>query len=370
MAKITLDAVSKSYDKRAVLQDLTLTVDHGECFTLLGPSGCGKTVLLRLIAGFEIPDDGLIHIGDDLVAKAGEASIPPDRRDLGVVFQDYAVWPHMTVFQNVSYPLKLAKAPQEELEKKTRHAIGLVNMLGLEERLPSELSGGQQQRVALARALVAQPSIMLLDEPLSNLDANLREEMRFEIKELQHKLDITVFYVTHDQEIALAISDRMAIMDKKGKIRQIGTPVEIYEKPADMFVFNFVGVANFISVNKQGNTLCTGTGSQAIPWEMPEDIASTTMNWIAGCRPSDVIIARPASAATEGKYLRGVIKRASFLGAMMDYLVEIDGAHLRTALETHYAVSNDLLFKEGEECAITFHNLHWFDAAHMSEITE
>ena len=240
-------------------------------------------------------------------------------------------------------------------------------MQGLAERLPSELSGGQQQRVALARALVAQPSIMLLDEPLSNLDANLREEMRFEIKELQHKLDITVFYVTHDQEIALAISDRMAIIDKKGKIRQIGTPVEIYEKPADMFVFNFVGVANFISVNKQGGALCAGTGSQVVPWEMPEDIASATMNWIAGCRPSDVIIARPVS---KGKYLRGIIKRASFLGAMMDYLVEIDGAHLRTALETHYAISNDLLFKEGDECAITFHNLHWFDAAHMSEITE
>ncbi|GHU05422.1 iron ABC transporter ATP-binding protein [Betaproteobacteria bacterium] len=375
MAKITLNAVSKSYDKRAVLQDLTLTVDHGECFTLLGPSGCGKTVLLRLIAGFETPDAGVIHIGDDMVAKAGEASIPPDRRDLGVVFQDYAVWPHMSVFQNVSYPLKLAKAPPAELEEKTRKAVALVNMQGLEERLPSELSGGQQQRVALARALVAQPSIMLLDEPLSNLDANLREEMRFEIKELQHKLDITVFYVTHDQEIALAISDRMAIMDKKGKIRQIGTPVEIYEKPADLFVFNFVGVANFITVNKQGNTLYAGTGAQAIPWEMPEDIASATMNWIAGCRPSDVIIARPASvdkSADKGadKYLRGVIKRASFLGAMMDYLVEIDGAHLRTALETHYAISNDLLFKEGDECAITFHNLHWFDAAHMSEITE
>jgi len=364
MATITLNKISKGYNGHAVFNELSLTVDHGECFTLLGPSGCGKTVLLRLIAGFETPDAGSISIGDTTVADADGADIPPDRRDLGVVFQDYAVWPHMTVFQNVSYPLKLAKVPDAKLNEQTMRAISLVNMLGLEKRLPSELSGGQQQRVALARALVARPSIMLLDEPLSNLDANLREEMRFEIKELQHKLDITVFYVTHDQEIALAISDRMAIMDMKGKIRQIGTPTEIYEKPADLFVFNFMGVANFIPVNGKAGMLCAGTGTQVMPWAMPTGKAD---EWVAGCRPSDVIITRPTA---EEKKLRGIVRRASFLGAMMDYLVEIDGAHLRTEMETHRAVTNDLIFKEGEACDVIFHNLHWFDARHMAEVTE
>ncbi|MDL2209185.1 ABC transporter ATP-binding protein [Desulfovibrio sp. OttesenSCG-928-O18] len=364
MATITLDKVSKAYDRNVVLNELSLTVDHGECFTLLGPSGCGKTVLLRLIAGFETPDAGAIRIGDTTVADASGESIPPDRRDLGVVFQDYAVWPHMTVFQNVSYPLKLAKVPEADLTEQTMRAISLVNMTGLDKRLPSELSGGQQQRVALARALVARPSIMLLDEPLSNLDANLREEMRFEIKELQHKLDITVFYVTHDQEIALAISDRMAIMDMKGQIRQIGTPTEIYEKPADLFVFNFMGVANFIAVNGKADMLCAGSGTQVMPWQMPTGEAE---EWVAGCRPSDVIITRPTA---EGKKLRGIVRRASFLGAMMDYLVEIDGAYLRTELETHHAVTNGLIFKEGEACDISFHNLHWFDAKQMAEVTE
>lgn len=365
MATIHLDGVSKAYDKHTVFSGLSLTVEHGECFTLLGPSGCGKTVLMRLIAGFETPGAGTIAIGDTKVADASGESVPPDRRDLGVVFQDYAVWPHMTVFQNVSYPLKLAKMPQDALTEQTMRAIALVNMEGLEKRLPSELSGGQQQRVALARALVARPSIMLLDEPLSNLDANLREEMRFEIKELQHKLDITVFYVTHDQEIALAISDRMAIMDMNGKIRQIGPPAEIYEKPVDMFVFNFMGVANFIRVNAEGGILRAGTGAQPVPWPMPDGSAE---EWIAGCRPSDVIISRPGTTAEPA--LRGVIKRASFLGAMMDYLVDIDGAHLRTELETHRAIADNLVFQEGEECRIRFHNLHWFDAKHMAEVTE
>ncbi len=362
MATIHLEGVGKRYNKHTVLQDLTLTVKHGECFTLLGPSGCGKTVLLRLIAGFETPDAGTIRIGDDLVADASGGSVPPDQRDLGVVFQDYAVWPHMTVAANVGYPLKLARTPSEQLRERVMETVDLVNMRGLENRLPSELSGGQQQRVALARALVAKPSLMLLDEPLSNLDANLREEMRFEIKELQHKLDITVLYVTHDQEIALAISDRMAIMDKNGKIRQIGTPIEIYEHPADLFVFSFMGVANFLPVRAEGDGWLVGEGKQKVPWQGPEGDAAS---WVAAFRPSDAVITRPKAG---GEGLRGIVKRASFLGAMTDYLVEIDGAHLRTELETLHATSSDLMFTEGEECCVSFRNLHWFDAASMAEV--
>jgi iron(III) transport system ATP-binding protein len=365
MATIHLEGVGKKYDKHTVLQDLSLTVKHGECFTLLGPSGCGKTVLLRLIAGFETPDAGFIRIGDEVVADAAGDSVPPDQRDLGVVFQDYAVWPHMTVAANVGYPLKLAKVPATQMRERVMETIGLVNMRGLENRLPSELSGGQQQRVALARALVAKPSLMLLDEPLSNLDANLREEMRFEIKELQHKLDITVLYVTHDQEIALAISDRMGIMDKNGRLRQIGTPLEIYERPADLFIFNFMGVANFLPVRANGSDWLVGEGGQKIPWQGPEGDAAS---WVAAFRPSDALITRPSGPVTGADYLRGIVRRASFLGAMTDYLVEIDGAHLRTELETLYAMNHGLMFTEGEECCVSFRNLHWFDAASMTEV--
>lgn len=365
MATINLDSVSKAYGKNQIFRNLSLTLEHGECFTLLGPSGCGKTVLMRLLAGFEQPDSGAISIGNEVVARPGAAQVPPDRRDIGVVFQDYAVWPHMSVFQNVSYPLKIAKTDKDELKARTLAAIEMVNMKGLENRLPSELSGGQQQRVALARALVAQPSIMLLDEPLTNLDANLREEMRFEIKELQRKLDITVFYVTHDQEIALAISDRMAIMDSKGQIRQIGAPEDIYEKPQDLFVFNFMGVANFLDVNEQNGLLCAGNGSQVVPWPMPKGAAQ---GWVGACRPSDVIMARPNADNAPKNGMTGIVRRASFLGPMMDYLVEIDGASLRVETPTHIAVENQSVFREGESCLIGFKDLHWFDEKQRAEV--
>ena len=360
MATIEFEGIAKSYGQNTILDELSLSIRHGECFTLFGPSGCGKTVLLRLIAGFETPDRGIIRIGDSVVADAGSGrNISPDSRGLGVVFQDYAVWPHMSVFDNVAYPLKLAKKSPQEISDRVMHTIELVNMPGLEKRLPSELSGGQQQRVALARALVANPSLMLLDEPLSNLDANLREEMRFEIKELQRKLDITVLYVTHDQEIALAISDRMAIMDTRGKIRQIGSPWDIFEQPSDPFVFNFMGVANFVRVRREGENYLVGTGMQQIPWEKP---VGDTEDWVAGFRPSDVRI------APEGPGLRGMVRRASFLGSMMDYLVEIDGTSLRTSIETHEALAKGLMFKDGDACVISFRALHWFDARSLTEV--
>ena len=365
MAAIHIDAVSKAYGSRQVLRELSLEIRHGECFTLLGPSGCGKTVLLRLIAGFDLPDAGSIRIGDRLVSDAASRSgLPPDKRDLGVVFQDYAVWPHMSVFDNVAYPLKLAEIDKKALRERVMDSIDMVNMRGLEQRMPSELSGGQQQRVALARALAAKPSLLLLDEPLSNLDAHLREEMRFEIKALQHKLGITVLYVTHDQEIALAISDRMAVLDAKGAIRQVGAPWEIFERPVDSFVFKFMGVANFVPVRYEASRYYVGKGKQAVPWRTtPTD---HHREWLAAFRPSDVRISRLNESAP-GDALLGVIRRASFLGAMMDYLVEIDGALLRTALETHEAITRGLIFQEGESCAVTLRNLHWFDAQNAAE---
>ena len=357
-----MENVSKGYPGHPVLQNLSLTLEKGECFTLLGPSGSGKTVLLRLLAGFESADAGKIYIGDTLVNDPeARIAVPPENRGLGVVFQDYAVWPHMTVFENVAYPLKIAKRPKDEIHERVMRMIDIVGMNGLDKRLPSELSGGQQQRVALARALVADPALLLLDEPLSNLDANLREEMRFEIKELQKKLGVTVLYVTHDQEIGLAISDRVAIMNAEGAIQQIGTPWEIFEKPVNPFVFNFMGIANFIDVRRDGGAFLVGNGSQPMPWETP---AGDATEWVAAFRPSDVRIAHG------GDGLHGVIRRANFLGAMMDYLIEIDGTHLRTSLETHHAIAQDLMFNAGDECSLSFLSLHWFEKEALKGVLE
>ena len=362
MEIIRIEGIAKSYGDHQVHKDLSLSIEKGECFTLLGPSGCGKTVLLRLIAGFETPDAGRISIDNTVVSDpAAGIYIPPDSRGLGVVFQDYAVWPHMSVFENVAYPLKIAKRPKDEIRNRVMESIEMVGMTGLDRRLPSELSGGQQQRVALARALVANSSLMLLDEPLTNLDANLREEMRFEIKELQRKLNITVLYVTHDQEVALAISDRLAIMDDAGRIRQTGNPWEIFERPADPFIFNFMGIANFMPVRRAGESYLVGSGEQRIPWEAPQGDAA---EWVAGFRPSDVQI------APQGPGLRGAIRRASFLGAMIDYLIEVDGAHLRTSIETHEAVAKGLMFKEDDSCSISFRDLLWFNAQSLKEVVK
>ena len=362
MEIIRIEGIAKSYGDHQVHKDLSLSIEKGECFTLLGPSGCGKTVLLRLIAGFETPDAGRISIDNTVVSDpAAGIYIPPDSRGLGVVFQDYAVWPHMSVFETVAYPLKIAKRPKDEIRNRVMESIEMVGMTGLDRRLPSELSGGQQQRVALARALVANSSLMLLDEPLTNLDANLREEMRFEIKELQRKLNITVLYVTHDQEVALAISDRLAIMDDAGRIRQTGNPWEIFERPADPFIFNFMGIANFMPVRRAGESYLVGSGEQRIPWEAPQGDAA---EWVAGFRPSDVQI------APQGPGLRGTIRRASFLGAMIDYLIEVDGAHLRTSIETHEAVAKGLMFKEDDSCSISFRDLLWFNAQSLKEVVK
>ena len=353
MASIEIKGISKQYAGRTILSDLSLELNDGECFTLLGPSGCGTTVLLRLIAGFEAPDSGRILIGGDVVADADSGEmLPPDQRSLGMVFQDYAVWPHMTVFDNVAYPLKLAGIGAEELQRRTLRIIDLVGLAHLDQRLPSQLSGGQQQRVALARALVSEPQILLLDEPLNNLDANLREEMRFEIKALQQKTGVTILYVTHDQEIALGIADRLAVMDEHGTLRQIGTPEEVYEHPVDDFVFRFLGIANFLPIRRDADVLRVGNSSErwtGLPPDKPGNILT------AGFRPSDVVLSR------EGEGLPGTIRRASFLGAQFDYLIEIAGTLIRAALPSHECVARNLLFSEGDSCRINLATVQWFE---------
>ena len=244
MGTVTLKHISKAFGGSLVVQDLNEVIRDGEFVTLLGPSGCGKTTILRMIAGFEKPTEGEIWFDDRLIC-GGKTFVPPEKRGIGMVFQSYAVWPHMTVFDNVAYPLAVQKATKDEIRARTEEALRLMHLESYAERLPSQLSGGQQQRVALARALVAKPGLLLLDEPLSNLDAKLRESMRFEIKRLQETLGITVVYVTHDQTEAMAMSDRIFLINR-GVVQQEGSPAEIYNQPKNPFVADFLGKVDFL----------------------------------------------------------------------------------------------------------------------------
>ena len=239
----------KRYGDFTAIKNISLEINEGEFFTLLGPSGCGKTTLLRMIAGFNTIEEGEILFDDQVINN-----LPAHKRDIGMVFQNYAIFPHMTVYDNVAYGLKARKIPEKEAEERIMDALKTVQIEEMKDRMPANLSGGQQQRVALARAIVIKPRILLMDEPLSNLDAKLRVEMRTVIKKLQRDLNITTIYVTHDQEEALAISDRIAVMDK-GVVKQLGSPDEIYMKPSNRFVSNFIGTSNFIDGVSHGKNI-------------------------------------------------------------------------------------------------------------------
>ena len=238
---IRLNNIIKRFGALEAVSDVSLEIKDGELFTLLGPSGCGKTTILRLIGGFHKPDHGEIWFGNREVS-----SVPPYQRNIGMVFQNYALWPHMTIGDNVAYGLRIKKTQGKEIRERVNRVFSMVNLTGLEKRYPGQLSGGQQQRVALARALVLNPDVLLLDEPLSNLDAKIRQQVRAEIRKLQSELAITSIYVTHDQEEALTISDRIAVLDR-GKILQIGVPRDLYESPENPFVADFIGINNLIS---------------------------------------------------------------------------------------------------------------------------
>src|SRR6185436_6313609 len=251
MAIVSIRALTKRFTDTAAVNDLHLEIGDGEFVSLLGPSGCGKTTTLRLLAGFLQPDAGEIYV-DGKVVSSASLLVPPERRNMSMIFQSYAVWPHMTVGQNVAYGLKFKRLPRHEIEKKVAKLLGVVHLAELKDRYPAELSGGQQQRVALARALVVEPQILLMDEPLSNLDANLREEMRFEIRRLHEEFKITTVYVTHDQAEAMATSDRIAVLDR-GRLVQVGRPAELFDRPKTRFVAEFVGKANILTGPIDGN---------------------------------------------------------------------------------------------------------------------
>ncbi|WP_331436730.1 ABC transporter ATP-binding protein [Gordoniibacillus kamchatkensis] len=251
MQKIVFDHVTKYFGSHKAVNDAHFTIQEGEFFTLLGPSGCGKTTLLRTIAGFYRQEEGDIYFGDKKIND-----VPTHQRNIGMVFQNYAIFPHMTVFENVCYGLKARNVSKSEMQQRAMEALEMVELAHLKDRVPSDMSGGQQQRIALARAIVIRPGLLLMDEPLSNLDAKLRVKMRSDIRRLQKELNITTIYVTHDQEEALAVSDRIAVMSE-GVIQQIATPEDIYAYPANRFVSNFIGTSNII----EGH--CTGYDESA-----------------------------------------------------------------------------------------------------------
>jgi iron(III) transport system ATP-binding protein len=360
MGRVSVEAVSKAFGAKAVLKDLSLTVEDGECFTLLGPSGCGKTVLLRLVAGFERPDAGEIHIGGRLVSGRG-VNEPPESRNLGVVFQDYAVWPHLSVRANTAYPLKFRKEGAEARGSRVQAVLEQVGLGALGERYPSQLSGGQQQRVALARALVARPEVMLLDEPLSNLDANLREEMRFEIKDLQRQHGATILYVTHDQEVALALSDRIGILDEAGQLRQVDPPREIYEHPADLTVFRFMGVTSFVDMTLDGDQVSVAGITLNLRPEGPRPPVGPVLG---GFRPTEAELVKEVGVAgSVPGIVPGIVRRVALLGDVVDFRVEIAGREVRMQQETSEVMRGCGLLAEGQPCGVRFHRLRPFAAA-------
>jgi iron(III) transport system ATP-binding protein len=328
MLKLEIDGVTKSFGSFRALQDLSLRVGDGEVVVLLGPSGCGKTTLLRTIGGFIQPDDGTVRINGQVVASAS-AMVPPERRMLSMVFQSYAVWPHKTVFENLAYGLRLKRMPPAAMREKIAEGLELVRMAGYADRYPAELSGGQQQRVALARALVLEPQLLLFDEPLSNLDAGLREQMRFEIKAMLKQLGITAIYVTHDQNEAMVVGDRIAVMER-GRIEQIGTAEEIYYDSQTEFVAGFVGLANVLNVEVIGPA---ADGLVRVRVNGIGELMSRASRGSPLHGPARLFI-RPESIAfgngtPESNTLRGQVRRRTFMGASTDFLVDVGGAQLR-----------------------------------------
>ena len=316
MATVNIQNVTKAFGDNVVLREFSATFRDGEFITLLGPSGCGKTTMLRIIAGFEKPTRGEVYI-DGILVSGGKTFVPPEKRGIGMVFQSYAVWPHMNVFDNVAYPLTIRHVSKAEIKASVERVLGIVHLSQYAERFPSQLSGGQQQRVALARALVAEPKLLLLDEPLSNLDAKLRESMRFEIKEIQRKLGITVVYVTHDQTEAMTMSDRIFLINR-GDIQQCGTPQEIYNSPVNQFVADFLGKVDFFKGEaKDGRIIFPAMGGQSFPYDGPR-----TGKVDVAIRPENLCF-------MENGVLHGVLETQYYLGDVDDCRVRVGDTLVR-----------------------------------------
>ena len=343
---VRLEHISKIYQDPKTgkdfyaVKDTSLTIEPGSFVTLLGPSGCGKTTTLRMIAGFESPDEGEIYLGDEAIN-----ALTPNKRDTAMVFQSYALLPHYNVFDNVAYGLKLRKVPKDEIKRRVMAILDLVELTGMEGRMTNQLSGGQQQRVALARALVIEPSVLLFDEPLSNLDAKLRVSMRTEIRRIQQRVGITAIYVTHDQSEAMALSDQIIVM-KNGVVEQMGTPQEIYYHPKNEFVADFIGEANFLRGTMTGRE----NGHAVIRVEGHDMPVADRPDMEPGREYTIVLRPEAAHLSDEG----GVPCRVSlscFMGSYQNYHVQL--GDIRIAL-TEYNPQNKRIYNVGEECRLVF----------------
>lgn len=316
---MSLRAVSKHFDDVVAVDSVDLDIGDGEFFALLGPSGCGKTTTLRMIAGLEIPSAGSLKIFGSEVGP-----LPPNRRPVNTVFQNYALFPHMSVADNVGFGLRMSKTPKSEIAHRVAEAIALVRMEGMENRRPAQLSGGQQQRVALARALVNRPKVLLLDEPLAALDLKLRQEMQFELKQLQREVGITFVFVTHDQEEALALSDRIGVMDS-GRLLQVGTPEEIYDAPVDRFVADFIGRSNFLAGTLEAaDRVCLANGDRVGVPAVSGGFVSIGDAVQVSLRPERVMIDRAGEVPEGHASLEGEVATVTFLGNSIVYHVALD----------------------------------------------
>jgi iron(III) transport system ATP-binding protein len=333
MPDVRIEKLIKRFGKVTAVDGVDIHIPDGKLVTLLGPSGCGKTTTLRCLAGFENADEGKIWIGDQLIFDSREKiNISPQKRGMGMVFQSYAVWPHMSVFENIAFPLRIRKASRGKIDEQVARALSMVGIEELKDRLPSEISGGQQQRVAFARAIVYDPAVLLLDEPLSNLDAKLRERMRFEILELQRKIGITTVYVTHDQEEAMVLSDEVLVMEF-GKVVQRGDPEEIYFNPSNEFVADFIGKINFLSgiVDRQeGDISIVKIEEEGFQTE----IHSTRTNFsvgqkvMASVRPENIHV-NTQKPDQDTNIWQARMERKNFLGGLFDMVVMVAGKELR-----------------------------------------
>jgi iron(III) transport system ATP-binding protein len=353
MSGIKITQLRKVYGESVALRDIDLEVKNGEVMALLGPSGCGKTTTLQLLAGFLKPDGGEIRVGDRVVSTS-RSVVPPERRNMSLIFQSYAVWPHKTVRENVAFGLEVRRVAREELKRRVDRALSTVRLDKLADRYPAELSGGQQQRVALARAMVVEPDILLLDEPLSNLDANLREEMRFEVRRLHDETGITMVYVTHDQAEAMVTADRIAVMNL-GRVEQVATPYEVYERPTTEFVAAFIGRTNTLlgKIVSKGVVELDGMGVKV---QAQDETGCATGEEVAVCiRPHQVLFERPNGSAVNE--IKGRVSRAAYLGETRDYQVELAAGQPRVRVTARptldYQVDREAtLFLPIEHCRV------------------
>jgi ABC-type Fe3+/spermidine/putrescine transport system ATPase subunit len=350
-AKLVLEGIEKSFGGVQAVRGVNLEIPEGALVSFLGPSGCGKTTSLRIVAGLEAPTKGRVLV-DGRVLSDERGVVPPERRGMGMVFQSYAVWPHMTVFDNVAFGLRLRHWAREAIRQKVQSVLELVNMAEYATRYPTQLSGGQQQRVALARALATEPAILLLDEPLSNLDALLREKMRFEIRSLQQRLGITTIYVTHSQEEALVLSDVVATMHE-GKLVQLGPPEELYRRPRTRFVATFIGLANLM----EGKPIGRDNGGHVVELPGGQRIAAAADNRPAPpgrvsimIRPECIRLMTKAASPAQENRLRGRVESVTFTGSRVDYFVAIAGIPEPLRVQT----TPPIAARPGEEVDLAF----------------